>query len=152
MRLLARHFYSEQVFDDSTSDQPRLRWRYRNSYSDGVAYGQQTHETDVHSGRSQQLHDYDFNRNMGKNSYGNPENDSKTNSVDFPSDSDIERAIELKRNSLSKATGLFSQVLFYRLFLSVIFNSLRHNPFTVKKDSLMHISFDYRKSLSIKLV
>ncbi|KAI6693255.1 hypothetical protein NL676_020965 [Syzygium grande] len=109
MRLLARHFYSEQVFDDSTSDQPRLRWRYRNSYSDGVAYGQQTHETDVHSGTSQQLHDYGFNRNMGKNSYGNPENDSKTNSVDFPSDSDIERAIELKRNSLSKATGLFSQ-------------------------------------------
>ncbi|KAF8016768.1 hypothetical protein BT93_H2101 [Corymbia citriodora subsp. variegata] len=102
MRLLARHFYSEQVFDDSSSDQPRLRWRYRNSYSDVVTYGRSTHETDIHSGRSQQSNDYDLNRNTGSNSYGSPQNDSNTNLADFPSDSDIKRAdSELKRNSAS---------------------------------------------------
>ncbi|XP_048135406.1 uncharacterized protein LOC115750289 isoform X2 [Rhodamnia argentea] len=110
IRLLARHFYSEQVFDDSNSDQPRLRWRYRNSFGDAAAYGQLTNETDIHSGRNPQLDDYDLNRNMGNNSYGNPQNDSKTISVDFPSNSDIERAdSELKWNSVSKATSLFSR-------------------------------------------
>ncbi|KAL3727214.1 hypothetical protein ACJRO7_032029 [Eucalyptus globulus] len=112
MQLLARHFYSEQVFDDSTSDQPRLRWRYRNSYSDVVAYGRLTHETDIHSGRSQQLHDNDFNRNTGNNSYGSPQNDSKTNLADFQSDADINRAdSELKRNSVSSGVDVIGDPL-----------------------------------------
>lgn len=111
-RLLAKHFYSEQVFDDSTSDQPRLRWRYRNSFSDVAAYGQLTHETDIHSGRSPQLDDYDLSRNMENNSYGNPQNDSKANSVNFLSDSDIKRAdSELKRNSASYGVDVIGDPL-----------------------------------------
>lgn len=45
MRLLSKHFYSEEVFDDTTPDRSKLKWRYRSFYSDGV-HGRNTHESD----------------------------------------------------------------------------------------------------------
>lgn len=43
MKLISKHFYSEKIFDDSTSNTPKLRWRYRNFYSDNVVHGHRTH-------------------------------------------------------------------------------------------------------------
>lgn len=48
MQLITKHFYSEKVFDDSSSDQPKIRWRYRNFFSDNVAFSQRTHNSDAH--------------------------------------------------------------------------------------------------------
>ncbi|XP_058105961.1 uncharacterized protein LOC131249308 [Magnolia sinica] len=46
LQLVKNHFYCEKVYDDSTLDQPKPRWRYRNFYGDNVGdnVGQQTHE------------------------------------------------------------------------------------------------------------
>ena len=46
MKHISKLFYSEEVFDDSTSDQPKIRWRHRNFYSDNVDSGQRTQESD----------------------------------------------------------------------------------------------------------
>ena len=48
MRLISKHFYSERIFDDSTSNAPKLRWRYRNSFSDNVVHGHRAHDNDSH--------------------------------------------------------------------------------------------------------
>ncbi|KAE8726470.1 hypothetical protein F3Y22_tig00006753pilonHSYRG00053 [Hibiscus syriacus] len=42
MRIISKHFYLEEVFDDSASGQ-RLRWRYRNFFGDIVDQDQGTH-------------------------------------------------------------------------------------------------------------
>ncbi|KAH1091444.1 hypothetical protein J1N35_018701 [Gossypium stocksii] len=42
MRLISKHFYLEEVFDDSTSG-PNVRWRYRNFFGDNVDQDQGTH-------------------------------------------------------------------------------------------------------------
>lgn len=39
---LSRHFYSEEVYDDSSADQPKVRWRFRNYFGDNVAHSQTT--------------------------------------------------------------------------------------------------------------
>ncbi|CAA3009590.1 uncharacterized protein LOC111403088 isoform X1 [Olea europaea var. sylvestris] len=39
---LSRHFYSEEVYDDSSADQPKVRWRFRNYFGDNVAHPQTT--------------------------------------------------------------------------------------------------------------
>ncbi|KAL9410620.1 hypothetical protein AB3S75_044404 [Citrus x aurantiifolia] len=46
MQLMTKHFYSEKVYDDSALDQPKLRWRYKNYFSDNVPQSQRTHESD----------------------------------------------------------------------------------------------------------
>ncbi|CAK9160694.1 unnamed protein product [Ilex paraguariensis] len=43
--LLSKHFYSEKVYDDSSSDQPKLRWRHRNFFADNGA-PQRSHVSD----------------------------------------------------------------------------------------------------------
>ncbi|KDP40189.1 hypothetical protein JCGZ_02187 [Jatropha curcas] len=49
MKQMARRFYPEKVFDDSSSDKPNLRWRYRNFSGDNVAYGQATNDSETQS-------------------------------------------------------------------------------------------------------
>ncbi|XP_007034783.2 PREDICTED: uncharacterized protein LOC18603006 isoform X1 [Theobroma cacao] len=59
MRLISKHFYSEEVFDDLTSE-PRLRWRYRNFYSDNISHDQGTHDhsqNDSHNATPSDFHD-----------------------------------------------------------------------------------------------
>ncbi|KAL6343438.1 hypothetical protein AAG906_024803 [Vitis piasezkii] len=46
MQLISNHFYSEKVFDDSTSDKPKLRWRHRNFFGDSASHNQGTHDDD----------------------------------------------------------------------------------------------------------
>ncbi|XP_057485396.1 uncharacterized protein LOC130771746 [Actinidia eriantha] len=40
MQRVSKHFFPETVLDDSSPDQPKLRWRYRNYYGDSVAHSQ----------------------------------------------------------------------------------------------------------------
>lgn len=67
MRLITKMFYSENVFDDTTSDQPTIRWRYRNYFSDNITHGRETHESE---------------------SYGTSQGDSEKGSHDQRSTSD----------------------------------------------------------------
>ena len=71
MELISKHFYSERVFDDSTSDHPKLRWRYRSFFGDNVAHGQKTHDQDSND---------NFNSESHTDSYTSARNDSKRDS------------------------------------------------------------------------
>ncbi|KAL0548243.1 hypothetical protein IC582_012691 [Cucumis melo] len=77
MQYISKHFFYEEVFDDSTSDRPKIRWRYRNFFSDDVAHSQRTHGNDnnVHenSQRDSSAHQRD--------SYG--DSDDKGNAHEF---------------------------------------------------------------------
>lgn len=76
---MSRHFYLEEVFDDSTSDKPNFRWRYRSFFDDNITYDQNTSgaATESGSGRRNQLsHD--------SGAHGNPQNRPQISSSDFP--------------------------------------------------------------------
>ncbi|GFP86528.1 hypothetical protein PHJA_000796600 [Phtheirospermum japonicum] len=50
MQHLSKHFYSEEVYDDSSVDRPTFRWRYRNFSGEPVNHYQSTYygeETDL---------------------------------------------------------------------------------------------------------
>ena len=75
MQLIAKHFYSEKVFDDSTSDLPKVRWRYRNFFSDDAGHGQSTNDGDSHSdsqGDSNSDSHGDYNSKTQRDTSGTP--------------------------------------------------------------------------------
>lgn len=74
VKLISKHFYSEEVFDDSTSDRPKLRWRYRNVFSDNVSYSERTTDTHNPSGNPQQSHDKSPHTLQQHESQSNPSN------------------------------------------------------------------------------
>ncbi|KAF5206140.1 hypothetical protein FRX31_004273 [Thalictrum thalictroides] len=47
MQCIQKHYYSEKVFDDSTSDQPSFRWRQRSIFNDDVALSRRSHDNDT---------------------------------------------------------------------------------------------------------
>ncbi|GAU18851.1 hypothetical protein TSUD_228410 [Trifolium subterraneum] len=49
MKLISKHFYSERIYDDSTSNTPKLRWRYRNFFSDNAINGNSTQDHDSYN-------------------------------------------------------------------------------------------------------
>lgn len=49
MRLISKHFYLENVFDDSSVDQPKLRWRYRNFFGDGAPHSERKHDSNSYN-------------------------------------------------------------------------------------------------------
>lgn len=57
MKRMHRCFYSEKVFDDSNSDKPILRWRYRNFFGDHVAHDQRMNDSDLQSDSHAVSHD-----------------------------------------------------------------------------------------------
>lgn len=57
MKRMYRRFYSEKVFDDSNSDKPILRWRYRNFFGDHVAHDQRMNDSDLQSDSHAVSHD-----------------------------------------------------------------------------------------------
>ena len=65
MQRISKHFYSEEVYDDS-SDRPRLRWRFRNSFGENAAYPL---VTDEHASNSEKS---DQKRTISKNSDPEP--------------------------------------------------------------------------------
>ncbi|KAL4373703.1 hypothetical protein AHAS_Ahas05G0108300 [Arachis hypogaea] len=44
--IMSKHFYVERIFDDSTPNTAKLRWRYRNFYSDNAVHGHRAHDND----------------------------------------------------------------------------------------------------------
>ncbi|KAK4800576.1 hypothetical protein SAY86_021063 [Trapa natans] len=50
LQLISKHFYLEEVFDDSTSDKPKFQWRYRSFFGDNITYHQNTSWTTTESG------------------------------------------------------------------------------------------------------
>ncbi|KAK4266329.1 hypothetical protein QN277_027270 [Acacia crassicarpa] len=67
MQLISKYFYTERVYDDSTSHYPKLRWRYRNSYSDDLVNGQRKL-------------DHDFSDSSFGDSYDDSQNSSQSSS------------------------------------------------------------------------
>ncbi|XP_027360381.1 uncharacterized protein LOC113868735 [Abrus precatorius] len=80
MRLMSKHFYSERIFDDSTSNNPKLRWRYRNFFSDNAVHGHRTHDNESYDNKSQG----DSHNDSTYNSQGGSENvtDSKKTNLE----------------------------------------------------------------------
>lgn len=87
MRLISKHFYSEKVFDDS--DQPKLRWRYRNFFSDDVTHGQRTHEGDSPSNSHGDSHK-DSHTDAHNKIHGDSRNDSD-NQRNYPVPKQVRR-------------------------------------------------------------
>ncbi|XP_031252807.1 uncharacterized protein LOC116110722 [Pistacia vera] len=83
MQLISKHFYSEKVYDDSTSDQPKLRWRYKNYFNDNVAYGQRTQESDSYGDSHTDCHNNSHNEAHSdfQNDSGSKKNDLESNKV-----------------------------------------------------------------------
>ncbi|KAF4363521.1 uncharacterized protein LOC115722994 [Cannabis sativa] len=69
MQLISKHFYSERVFDDSNVDLPKVRWRFRNFFSDDGSLSQTTHGSDSH-GESQSASRGDYNSNTQRDPSG----------------------------------------------------------------------------------
>lgn len=65
MQLISKHFYSERLFDDSTSNTPKFRWRYRNFYSDNVVHGQTTHDPDSYDKSQGDSHNDSYEKSQG---------------------------------------------------------------------------------------
>ncbi|XP_022138116.1 uncharacterized protein LOC111009363 isoform X2 [Momordica charantia] len=84
MQHISKHFYYEKVFDDSTLDRPRIRWRYRNFFSDDVAHGQRTHDNDTKNNLHGNSHHYSSNHDSNSNqNYSYDEPDDKGNALEF---------------------------------------------------------------------
>ncbi|PIN19834.1 hypothetical protein CDL12_07483 [Handroanthus impetiginosus] len=50
LQRLSKHFYSEEVYNDSSVDRPILRWRFRNFFGDPTIHSQSTsHSEDADS-------------------------------------------------------------------------------------------------------
>ncbi|KAE9621384.1 hypothetical protein Lal_00032094 [Lupinus albus] len=67
--LMSKHFYSERIFDDSTSKNPNLRWRFRNFFSDNAIHDHRTHDNDYYDDTQ-----VDSHSDVGKSSQGESEN------------------------------------------------------------------------------
>ncbi|KAL8171153.1 hypothetical protein V2J09_022957 [Rumex salicifolius] len=57
MHLISKHFYSEEVFDDSASDQPRRMFRQRSMYVDNAAQIQRSPDTYGHEDSEENRND-----------------------------------------------------------------------------------------------
>ncbi|KAK7308850.1 hypothetical protein RJT34_05133 [Clitoria ternatea] len=66
MQLISKHFYSERIFDDSTSNSPKLKWRYRNFFSDKAAHDHTTHDYGSYDKSQDGSHNDSSNRPQGE--------------------------------------------------------------------------------------
>ncbi|KAJ7980025.1 Mitochondrial intermediate peptidase [Quillaja saponaria] len=97
MQLIDKHFYSEKIYDDSTSDHPKIRWRYRNFFSDNVSHGGKTHDNDS------------YNSTDG-DSQNESYSDATSNHV--PSDSDSKKtSFETKHASINPRVDVMADPL-----------------------------------------
>ncbi|KAG4972767.1 hypothetical protein AAZX31_11G006400 [Glycine max] len=65
MQLISKHFYSERIFDDSTSNNPKLRWRYRNFFSDNAVHGHRTHDRESNDKSQEHSHNDSNDKSLG---------------------------------------------------------------------------------------
>ncbi|KAM1086960.1 hypothetical protein ACFX2B_012400 [Malus domestica] len=80
MGLISKQFYSEKVFYDANSDQPTLRWRYRNYFSDNISHGRRTDYSDSQGDPDQASHG--DHQSSSDNDSRNTQNDS--HKIRFP--------------------------------------------------------------------
>ncbi|QCD91840.1 uncharacterized protein LOC114171498 isoform X2 [Vigna unguiculata] len=64
MQLMSKHFYLERIFDDS-SNNPKLRWRYRNFFSEAV-HGHRTHDQDSYDKSEDHSHNDSNDKSQGR--------------------------------------------------------------------------------------
>ncbi|XP_047332106.1 uncharacterized protein LOC124935731 [Impatiens glandulifera] len=57
MQLINKHFYVEKVYDDSSSRQPKLRWRYRNFYISDDAQFSAAHDSSFDDPKAEEIAD-----------------------------------------------------------------------------------------------
>ncbi|KAL2349480.1 hypothetical protein Fmac_003480 [Flemingia macrophylla] len=70
MRLMSEHLYLERIFDDSMSNAPKLRWRYRNFFSDNAVqdhHWTHDHESYNNSQACSQIHSNDKSNGKSEN-------------------------------------------------------------------------------------
>lgn len=75
MKNVTKLFYSEEVFDDSTSNQPKIRWRSRNFFSDNVDNGQKTQESDSYGESHIDPHGVDYSETQSGSRVAHMESD-----------------------------------------------------------------------------
>lgn len=83
MQHIFKHFYYEEVFDDSTLDRPKRMLRYRNFFSD-IVHAQRTNDNDHNENVHGNSHHDSSNRDSSayqSDSYGEP--DDKGNALEF---------------------------------------------------------------------
>lgn len=83
MQHIFKHFYYEEVFDDSTLDRPKRMLRYRNFFSD-IVHAQRTNDNDHSENVHGNSHHDSSNRDSSayqSDSYGEP--DDKGNALEF---------------------------------------------------------------------
>ncbi|GFZ08847.1 hypothetical protein Acr_20g0006550 [Actinidia rufa] len=78
IQRVSKHFFSEVILDDSSPDQPKLRWRYRNYYGDNVGYSQ-SHESDAYGDKT----DSENTRMQNTEEPKNPVVDPLINPLDY---------------------------------------------------------------------
>jgi hypothetical protein len=105
MKLISKHFYSERIYDDSTSNTPKLRWRYRNFFSDNAS----------HNGN--RTHDHDSYNDSHNKSQGNSHNDSYDKSQGYSdsfekSSGKSENIINSKRTTRATKQNFVSMLSF----------------------------------------
>lgn len=68
MQLVSKYFVSENVYDDSSSDKPKQRWRLRNFFSENLDSFQRTEEDSYEN--ATHLEGNDMKKtNAGENSF-----------------------------------------------------------------------------------
>lgn len=65
MKLISKHFYSERIYDDSTSNTPKLRWRYRNFFSDNAIDGKRTQDHGSYNTSQGDSHNDSYDESQG---------------------------------------------------------------------------------------
>ncbi|XP_020230153.1 uncharacterized protein LOC109810949 [Cajanus cajan] len=81
MWLMSKHLYLERVFDDSTSNSPKLRWRYRNFFSDNAVHDHHwlhDHESYENSQDHSQIDSNDKSKGRSENVTGTKRINLKT--------------------------------------------------------------------------
>ncbi|XP_031398670.1 uncharacterized protein LOC116209226 isoform X1 [Punica granatum] len=137
MHLISKHFYSEEVFDDSTPDKPKLRWRYRNFFSDNVAHGQSTSETDTKNVSDQPYH---------SRSHWNPQNKPQINSSNSPNSHGTEETkLEVRRSPINAGVDMMGDPLVYVFGESTTKEEI-HLPTTSAASSKAQASRSRRRS------
>ncbi|TKY71166.1 hypothetical protein E2542_SST07461 [Spatholobus suberectus] len=95
MQLISKHFYSERIFDDSTSNNPKLRWRYRNFFSDNAVHGHRTHDHESYDKSQDHSHNDSSDKSQGRSE--NVTDSKRTN-------------LETKRTFINAGPGIMSEI------------------------------------------
>ncbi|KAI4368357.1 hypothetical protein MLD38_016923 [Melastoma candidum] len=107
IQQISRHFYAEQVFDDSASDLPKLRWRHRSFFSDSADSRQRNQDTVEQHGNNDQPHGGVNSQNPRNNIPDNLKNKSNASN----GDADFKGAVKSKGNPVDLGADMMGDPL-----------------------------------------